>query len=78
MPLSKKSGFNAILVSFWRPNREEDKRKRKRRWRSQDQSQKGMDTWILVWKLNLCKDSMRLSMNFHALMLKCLSPNLGF
>ena len=31
-----------------------------------------------VWKLNLCKDSMRLSMNFHALMLKCLSPNLGF
>ena len=31
----------------------EKKRKRKRRWRSQDQGQKGMDAWILVWKLPL-------------------------
>ena len=27
----------------------EKKRKRKRRWRSQDQGQKGMDAWILIW-----------------------------
>ena len=79
MPLSQKSGFKANLVSFWRPNREEKKRKRRRRRRGGgDQASQGMDAWILVWKLNLCKDSMRLSMNFHALMLKCLSPNLGF
>ena len=33
---------------------------------------------FLVWKLTLYMNPMRLSMNFHALMLRCLSPNLGF
>ena len=31
-------------------------------------SQQGMELGFLVWKLNLCMDSMRLCMNFHALM----------
>ena len=52
------------LVSNWRGPVEkkegEKKRKRKRRWRSQDQGQKGMDAWILVWKLTLFMNPMRL------------------
>ena len=47
--------------------REEKRKKRKRRWRSQDQGQKGMDAWILVWKLTLIMNPMRLSMKFHAI-----------
>ena len=38
----------------------------------------GMDTWILVWKLNLCMDSMRLSMNFPALMVILLPKSRVF
>ena len=53
--------FKTKLVSCFggkernRREREEEgekKRKRKRRWRSQDQGQKGMDAWILVWNLD--------------------------
>ena len=54
----------------WEKERKESRKRKKRRGRRRAKPK--------VWKLNLCKDSMRLSMNFHALMLKCLSPNLGF
>ena len=70
------------LVSNWRGPVEkkegEKKRKRKRRWRSQDQGQKGMDAWILVWKLTLFMNPMRLSMNFHALMVILLPKSRVF
>ena len=52
--------------------KEEEKRRGKgRRWRSQDQANK-------VWKLNLCIDSMRLCMNFHALMVIILPKSRVF
>ena len=52
-----------------RGRREEEEEEEKMKKESQDQaSQKGMDAWILVWKLTLIMNSMRLCMNFHALM----------
>ena len=45
-----------------RRGEEEKEEKRKKGDSSQDQAKK-------VWKLNSCMDSMRLSMNFHALVL---------
>ena len=44
MPLSQKSGFKTILVSFWRPNREErEKREKKKEIKPSNTK---------VWKLN--------------------------
>ena len=39
---------------------------------------KGMDAWILVWKLTLFMNPMRLSMNFHALMVILLPKSRVF
>ena len=56
MPLSQKSGFKTILVSFWRPNRERrgkskgEKKKKKRRGRRRAKPK--------VWKLTLSMNSM--------------------
>ena len=48
MPLSQKSGFKTILVSFWRPNREErEKREKKRRRRRRVDQAKGMETHLV-------------------------------
>ena len=52
----------------------EEKRKRKKKKRRRgrgDQAKK-------VWKLNLCMDSMRLCMNFHALMVILLPKSRVF
>ena len=43
-----------------------------------DQASQGMDAWILVWKLNLFMDSMRLCMNFHALLIILLPKSRVF
>ena len=58
--------------------KKEGEKKRKRRGRGDQAKIKRYGCLPSVWKLNLRMDSLRLSMNFHALMLKCLSPNLGF
>ena len=80
MPLSQKSGFKANLVSFWRPNWEEKKGKRekKKKERRSSQASQRYGTLDFVWKLNLCMDSMRLSMNFHALMVILLPKSRVF
>ena len=54
--------------------KEKEKRKRKKKKRRRgrgDQAKK-------VWKLNLCMDSMRLCMNFHALMVILLPKSRVF
>ena len=54
--------------------KEKEKRKRKKKKRRRgrgDQAKK-------VWKLNLCMDSMRLCMNFHALMVIILPKSRVF
>ena len=57
MPLSQKSEFKAILVSFWRPNREErekrEKKRRRRRRRRSSQAIQRYGTWIFGMKTNL-------------------------
>ena len=58
MPLSQKSGFKTILVSFWRPNREErekraKKRKKKKKERRSSQASQRYGTWIFGMKTNL-------------------------
>ena len=54
-----------------RKGEEEEEEKRKEEDSSQDQAKK-------VWKLNLCMDSMRLCMNFHALMVIILPKSRVF
>ena len=58
----------------------EKKRKRKRRRREgrRRAKPKRYGTLDFLWKLNLCMDSMRLCMNFHAWLVCSLSPNMGF
>ena len=50
---------------------EEEEEEKKKRREEESQAKK-------VWKLTLIMDSMRLCMNFHALLVNSLSPNLGF
>ena len=45
----------------------EKERKKKKRRRRRGEEKGGIKS-KKVWKLNLCMNSMRLSMNFHALM----------
>ena len=54
------------------------RKKKKRRTGRGDQASQGIELWILVWKLTLIMDSMRLCMNFHAWLVSSLPPNLGF
>ena len=54
-----------------RRGEEEKEEKRKKGDSSQDQAKK-------VWKLNLCMDSMRLCMNFHALLVILLPKSRVF
>ena len=78
MPLSQKSGFKTILVSFWRPNREEMEKKRGGRGRREEEKESQAKK---VWKLTLFMNPMRLCMNFHALMVILLPKSrvlLGF
>ena len=56
--------------------REEEEEEEKKR-RSGDQA-KVWNFGFLVWKLNLCMDSMRLCMNFHALMVILLPKSRVF
>ena len=75
-----KDQFGLICEGRKRTRREREGRaKKRRRGRGRRRGEeKGGIKSKKVWKLNSCMDSMRLSMNFHALMLNCLSPNLGF
>ena len=54
---------------------EEEEEEKKRKERS---SKPKYGTLDFVWKLNLCMDSMRLCMNFHAWLVCSLSPHMGF
>ena len=47
----------------WREREEE-----RRRGEEEEEGEKFKQSSIKVWKLNLCMDSMRLCMNFHALL----------
>ena len=76
-------GFKRLkLVSFRggekkREGGGEEKRKKKKMEEPRS-SQQGMELGFLVWKLNLCMDSMRLCMNFHALMVILLPKSRVF
>ena len=62
--------------------KEKEKRRGRGRRRREEEEEgikpKRYGTLDFVWKLNLCMDSMRLCMNFHAWLVCSLSPNLGF
>ena len=55
-----------------------EKEKRRGRERGDQAKIKRYGTLDFVWKLNLCMDSMRLSMNFHALMVILLPKSRVF
>ena len=75
MPLSQKSGFKAKLVSF---GDQTGKRRRGRGEEEDEEGEKFKQSSKKVWKLNLCMDSMRLCMNFHALMVILLPKSRVF
>ena len=61
--------------------REEEGEKKRKKMEEPRSSKPRYGTLDFVWKLNLCMDSMRLCMNFHALMIIILPKSrvlLGF
>ena len=54
------------------------KAKKRRRKKKKKRRRGGGDQANKVWKLNLCMDSMRLCMNFHALMVIILPKSRVF
>ena len=78
MPLSQKSGFKTILVSFWRPNREEREKREKKRRRRRRRSSQAIQRYGNYLEYGFSMDACLWYGTLRLCMINIMSPNLGF
>ena len=74
----KRPNWSHLGRTGWGEERRRVKEEEEEMKRSQDKANKVWIFGFLVWKLNLCMDSMRFCMNFHALMVILLPKSRVF